>query len=177
MNKSRWSDEELKIIKDVFKDENFVLEVRDIFLGLSETFETKTSGTVLSILRKNLLPAFESGVPLLMQQDLCLKSLNYITGFNAEQGVLRIEAFDIAQDYLARRFVVIEGGNDTGDSLEDLTNKSKAKDREDRFIRMLAYLVIGDYVEKSLSELVEIANHKELSQKELEEKTEQDSAR
>ena len=175
MNKNRWSESELQIIKDVFKDEGFVYAVRDVFMGLIDTFEHKTTDTVISILRKNLLPSFQADVPLEMQQDLCLLSLDFITGFNAEQGVLRIEAFDIGKDYLERRFKVLEGEEDNGDSLEDL--KTKAKDRDDRFIRMLAYLQLGKYIEKSLKELVEIANHKELTKEEIIEKNRMDSAR
>lgn len=170
MNKNRWSDEELQIIKDVFKDENFVYAVRDVFMGFTDTFEHKTSDTIIRILRKNLLPSFQADVPLEMQQDLCLLSLDHISGFNAEQGVLRIEAFDIAKDYLERKFKVLQGEADSGHSLEDLKDKTKAKDREDRFVRILAYLTLGRYIEKSLNELVTIANYKEESKAELAER-------
>ena len=170
--KSRWSDKELQIIKDVFKDEEFVFAVRDVMLGFSNIFEHKTTDTVLGILRKNLLPSFQPDIPLEMQQDLCLLSLDFIAGFNAEQGILRIEAFDLAKDYLERRLRVLEGEEDVGPSLEDL-----GKGGENRFVRMLAYLQLGKYIERSLNELVAIASVKEKSLEEIKKQQEMDSAK
>lgn len=172
---SRWQEHELQVIKDVFKDNEFVLAVRDVFYGLTDEFTPKTTDTVIGILRKNLLPTFQSGVPLLMQQDLALKSLEHINGFNAEQGVLRIEAYDLAEDYLERRFKVLQGEIDNGETLKDF--KTKGATREDRFVRMLVYLQVTNYIEKSLAELVTIANTKELTNEEILAKAKQNSSK
>lgn len=166
---NRWSDEELQIIKDVFKDKEFIYAVRDVMMGFSDTFELKTTEAVLGILRKNLLPEFSADVPLMRQQDLCHISLEHIAGFNSEQGILRIKAFDIAIDYLERRFGVLEGEEDRGESLLRLRSAqlSQTQDDTDRFVRMLAYLQIGGYIEKSLNELSMIADYVEPTAEEL----------
>ena len=172
MQKNRWSDSEIQLIKDVFKNEDFVYAVRDVMMGFTNTFEHKTTDEVLDILRKNLLPMYQPDVPLEMQQDLCQLSLNYISGFNADEGVRRIEAFDIGIDYLERRFCVLLGTEDTGESLDDLKAKG-----ENRFVRMLAYLQVSEYIEKSLNQLVSIANVKELSQEEIRKREQADSSK
>lgn len=170
MQQNRWSDEELQLIKDIFKDDTFVYAVRDVLMGLSNTFEHKTTETVLGIIRKNLLPTFETGLPLGKQQDLCLISLDFVTGFNAEEGIKRIEAFDLATDYLERRLKVLEGGTDEGASLADLK-----KVGDNRFVRMLAYLQLANYIEKSLGQLVAMAHYTEPTPNELAEREKQDS--
>lgn len=171
----RWSEVELQLIRDVFKDEQFILAVRDVMMGFTNEFTHKTSDQVLGVLRKSLLPTFEAGIPLEMQQDLCLLSLDFITGFNAEQGILRIEAFDLAVDYLERRLGVLHGIKDVGESLNDLKNQGKAMNREDRFVRMLAYLRLGGYIEKNLGQLALIAKTEEVSPAELKKRQEKNS--
>lgn len=166
----RWSEAELQLIKDVFSNETFVLSVRDVLMGFTDTFDHKTTDTVLGIIRKNLLPTFEPGLPLQMQQDLCLISLDFITGFNSEEAIKRIEAFDLATDYLERRLKVLEGGTDEGQSLVSLKEKG-----DNRFVRMLAYLQLGNYIEKSLNQFVAMAHYTEPTPKELAEKEKQDS--
>lgn len=174
---SRWTEEELKTIQDVFKDKDFVLSVRNVMLGFDDTFSHKTTDKVLGVLRKNLLPEYEPNVPLDHQQDLCHLSLNFITGFNFEEGIRRVEGFDIALDYLKRRFAILEGKEAQGETLKDLKDKSLAKDKEDRFNRMLAYLQIAGYVEKSLVALVTIAENAGLSNEEMVEKAKKDSSK
>jgi len=180
MQKSRWSEAELQLIRDVFKDEAFIHDVRDVMLCLSDTFEHQTTPAVLAVLRKSLLPSLEKGVPLLMQQDLCQLSIDHIGGFNAEEGINRIEAYDIAENYIKRRLKVLEGELDkrrgSGESLTDLKDSSRASGKL-RFIRMLAYLQIINYVEKNLSQLVAISNYKEETPAEREKRIEQDSSR
>jgi len=174
---SRWKEEEQGIIKDVFKDEGFVIAVRDVMLGLQDKFEHKTTDGVLKVLKKNLLPEFEASIPLKEQQDLCHQSVDFITGFNSEEAIKRIEAYDLADNYLKNRFGVICGIEPDKDDelLKDLKAKDKAKDNEDRFVRMLAYLIIGKYVDNSLDELVRMANEKELTPEEVEERQKKDS--
>lgn len=172
---NRWSEQELALIKSVFKDKEFVYAVRDVLMGFSDKFEHQTTDEVLAIVRKNILPQNSPNVPLMKQQDLCELSLDYINGFNSEQGILRIKAFDIAEDYLTRRLGVLEGNEDTGETLKDF--KVKAGNEEDRFVRMLAYLQLGKYIEKSLSELVIIANVVELTPEEREKRQQMSSSK
>lgn len=112
-----------------------------------------------------------------MQQDLTQLSLDFISGFNATEGTLRIEAYDLAKDYLERRFNVILGFADEGESMNDFKDKTKAKDKEERFIRMLAYLTLGSYIEKSLGQLVAIANYQEMNEEELKRRQAQNSTK
>lgn len=166
--KNRWSDEELQIIRDVFgENDDFLHEIRDVMMGFSDKMGRQTTEKVLGILKKNLLPANSSETPLGKQQDLCHLSLDFIGGFNAEQGILRIKAFDLAQDYLERRFEVFYGKEDTGERLDDFKDKSKAIDDQDRFVRMLAYLQLNGYIEKSLLQLSAMATYKEKTPEEL----------
>jgi len=106
---------------------------------------------------------------------LCQLSLNFITGFNSEEGIKRIEAYDLAVDYLERRYNILLGQEDKGEKLNDFKDKTKATDKDNRFVRMLAYMQIGGYVEKSLVQLVTIAGEKDLTQEELLAKQKQDS--
>ena len=167
----RWTEEELKIIKDVFKDEGFVLAVRNVMLGLTDIFEHKTTDKVLGIIKKNLIPQYEPNIPLGKQQDLCALSLDYIKGFNSEEGIKRVEAYDIALDYIERRLGVLSGEEDKGETLKDL------KSGENRFVRMLAYLQVASYVENSLMQLVLIAGEKELTAEDIELRQKKDSSK
>lgn len=174
---NRWSEQELSLIKSVFKDKEFIYAVRDVLMGFSDTFEHQTTEDVLSIIKKNILPHNSPDVPLMKQQDLCELSLDYINGFNSEQGILRIKAFDIAKDYLERRLGVLEGKTDGGVRLQELRSPDWAKTDEERFVNMLAYLQLGKYIEKSLSELMMIASYVELTPEEREKRQQMSSSK
>lgn len=174
---NRWNDQELALIKSVFKDKEFIYALRDVLMGFSDKFEHQTTEEVLAIVKKNILPQNSPDVPLMKQQDLCELSLDYINGFNAEQGILRIKAFDIAQDYLYRRLGVLEGKEDSGLQLRELRCTDYAVTDEDRFVKMLAYLQLGKYIEKSLSELTMIASYVELTPEEREKRQQMNSSK
>lgn len=174
---NRWSEQELALIKSVFKDKEFVYAVRDVLMGFSDKFDVQTTDEVLAIVRKNILPQNSPDVPLMKQQDLCELSLDYINGFNSEQGILRIAAYDIAEDYLKRRLAVLEGKEDGGIQLRQLKSAEYANSPEYRFIHMLAYLQLGKYIEKSLSELMMIASYVELTPEEREKRQQMSSSK
>ena len=174
---NRWSDQELSLIKSVFKDKEFVYAVRDVLMGFTDKFEHQTTDEVLAVVRKNILPKNSPDVPLMKQQDLCELSLDYINGFNAEQGILRIKAYDIAQNYLERRMGVLEGKVDEGIQLQELNHYEWAENDEERFVNMLAYLQLGKYIEKSLSELMMIASYVEVTPEEREKRQQMNSSK
>lgn len=59
----RWSDDEIKLIKDMFKNTEFITAVRDVMMGFKEEFDFKTTDETIAILKKNLLPSFQAEVP------------------------------------------------------------------------------------------------------------------
>ena len=167
----RWSKQELELLKNTFShNEELLFRIRNVFFGFDdgdkELFKQVTPDLKLAI-KKMFLPDLVSDVPIGQQTDL-YATLSNILEYHPDVGVLKIEALDLAKEYLEKRFAVLCGEKVEGGSLVDLRSKEVTK--------MAAYMfLVNSYIDNRIRDLKVLANFKEKTPEEIKKQQAMDS--
>lgn len=169
---TRFSKEEMEVIKNTFKDEENLYKLRNVLFGFSSEPVNFTEAT-LAVIRKVFLPQLSADVPFGQQADI-LFSVNLKEITLPEIAVLHIESRELVVKYLAHRLAVLEGEKDEGLTLNDLRSGADG----DRYVSMLAYsFLTNSYIDSNIMQLRTLANQRELTEEEKKAKQKMDSSK
>ncbi len=177
--KSRFSKDELTVVKDAFcEKEEHLYTIRRILLQLEvpEKDETELK-KVLSpelgkILRKTFLPTLEGGLPL--QQEIDLWMTINVEGKSAEEAYPHIEARGVVINYMEAMLKKLSGVPTTINiKLTDLTEKNDTP--VIRLANLIARNTIVQHVEMQLGMLRNLAGRKNETPEETMKRLQQDS--
>jgi hypothetical protein len=148
----RYSEEEISLIKNTFKEEEMLKEIRKQFLQFPSALTL--SPDAIKVLKKTLLPVIEPDAPMWQVTDMWL-SLN-IRERSPEDALLIIKARKLLMDYYEQEFEVLEGKKkERKIKLEDLVEVTD--DANDMLIRLTARNEIVTHLEQQLAQLSVLA--------------------
>jgi hypothetical protein len=148
----RYDEQEISLIKNTFKEEEMLKEIRKQFLQFPSTLTL--SPDAIKVLKKTLLPVIEPDAPMWQVTDMWL-SLN-IRERSPEDALLIIKARKLLMDYYEQEFEVLEGNKKARKiKLEDLVEVTD--DANDMLIRLTARNEIVTHLEQQLAQLSVLA--------------------
>ena len=172
----RYSKLELDFIRSTFRGEEgerVLYELRNVLFGFTKSLTQPLSPEAWGIVKKFVLSDLDKDVPFGFQADLHAMSLKTIAVLPPDMALNQILACDLAAEYLQRRLAVLQGATDEGFALLDLRTGREGKDR---VVDMLAFKVLVDsHIDTSLSNLKVLANGKEESTEEKNDRIAKDS--
>jgi hypothetical protein len=144
----RFSKAELALIRQSFKEESVLLELRNIFFGFSNQSISYTP-TQLELIEKMFIPDLSPEVPIGQQTDI-LYSLQNLKEIPPEVAEIHLTAQFKAEEYLKKRFSVLRGFKDD----------SKVVDfRSGKIEDVLAYkFLVNSYIDNRVNDLKVLAN-------------------
>lgn len=191
--KTRWSKDEMELIKANFQGEKgleLLYKIRNVFFqkdSLSSKTGTytvmgdlKLEKEVIDIIRKMLIPTVDGEIPFSLQanyRNLLVGKEMDIRNFPLDMAVRQIKANDLSLKYIKQRIDVLGGGLDIDNITLESLALPKEKNDEERFIEMLAYLSLPSYMDAGLNELRNLANFKEETEEERKKRILKDSAK
>ena len=173
----RFSSAERQVIRDLFKSEEVLYQVRNIFYGFPyEEFRLSEEG--LKIVKKIFIPELDPDVPLGQQADIFHLKLNIIEAPIPEVAMLQVKARDLATKYLKERFEVLWSRNESNAtmSLQGLKEVSEIDDTQ-RFIRLSAYMFLTSYIDSMVMQLKQLANQEEMTEEEMKKRAKLNSSK
>ena len=167
----RWSQQELETIKSVFKgNSDLIMEIRNLFFGFRSEVSRPLPDEALKIIKKLMIPDLDPEIPFGAQNDLYhavqIETLPEIM-------MNQIKASDVVKDYLTTRFNVLTKLNSSDLKLTDLRDS-----KEERIPSMMAYKVlVNSFIDSSFSALIILADSKEATLEEIQERMKKDSSK
>lgn len=176
------NEEENKIIKSTFKDNDFLLKaMRALFLGLELTDDEKTlikstfsDKGLLRIIYKKFLPTLDKESPIGQVQDIWLGVEQMVFGMTKETIYQAINYKELALNMTARALALLENPN--GERI-DVSFNPMTNINDEYGINLLARNQYIRHVESQLMFLKVIAEQKEEDTKEQQKRIAQNSAR
>jgi hypothetical protein len=175
----RYSDDELSLIKETFKDNLPLLKaIRKVFLQLelSETedimIKKTIKGEVFDIIKKEFLPEIDGDAPLGQVTDLML-SVN-IDNRNPVEAILLMKSRQKMIKYLEQQLSVL-GGESINENIELLDMIDLEKDVEETYPDVIARNTIVLYVENRLQDLKTLSSQEPMTPEEEAKAQEQNS--
>jgi hypothetical protein len=184
MQKMRYSDKELLLIKGVFSEnEDLFKSMRKIFYQMPLTaidlgrFQVSLkSKELLAILRKMFLPILDSELPL--QQNIDLMMTIKLNEMPVSEGAVHLKSIKIWIDYMNQQLKVIESGKYAVKSPKINFNKlTDLKDKTDwdMYTDVLARNTIINHTEQCLRQLLILAGKKDETPEQTVERLSKDS--
>lgn len=173
-----YSKKELELIKNTFggDGEKNLLAVRNIFFQFPFSEPLALDEEIIEIIKKTILPEPSGDIPLGIIREFWL-TLASLRETLPEIAIQHIKAHDKAKAYLEERLSVLYGAEETSIVLKDLKEQKDKSDSE-RFIDLLAYqFLTGNYIDSCLMNLQVLANAKEETKEEQEERLKKGSSK
>jgi hypothetical protein len=151
----RYSDAELSLIKNTFKDKDVLKSLRKAFLQKESTEQFATK-EVLDVIKKTFLPEVDGDAPIHQVVDLWL-TLKF-KEMPVDHAYPIIKARKILVDYFAQEIEQLSGADKTrGIKLSDL--ETITDDIDETFINFVARNEIITHIEQQISQLHILANN------------------
>lgn len=182
---TRWSKEEMELMKNTFsgeKGEELLIQIRDVLLQFSEEVP-ELREDIIAIVQKMLMPDLSKDLPVGLQADITNSLAGSqetvgIKDLHPEVAILHIKANDLVKKYLSQRLDALNGIKvDYPISLKDMKSGLNKTDDE-RLISMLAYLFLeNSYIDGGLIAIRNHANFKEETEDEKTKRLKQNSSK
>lgn len=176
----RFSKGELDLIKNTFQeDDKLLFAIRKVFLQFEKNVNDRSlikemTPELFAVIKKSFLPELDPTAPIFQLTDPYL-ALSHIAQMNPAMATLHIEAKDLQIEYLEQRYEVLQGNKPVGQEviLQDLKKKGKPEER--RFVEMIAYFNLVNYIDSRINDLTMLANPQKMTEEEIKKQQELDS--
>jgi len=177
----RFTDKELKLMKNVFADKDeMLIAIRKVMLQIEPTekedilIKEVIKGEVPALLRKVFLPTIDGDAPLHQVVDLMMTIK--LDDKTPEEAHPHIMARKQMIDYIDQQLCKIEEKKRNAEIIfEELSGKFDTV--EDEYISLIARNTIVQHVEQMLAQIMVLAGTKEETEEEMHKRLEQDSSK
>lgn len=168
---NRFSKGDIFLFKKTFggEDSPVLYALRNLLWQFELTAEDRKhldfKGDVLELLKKSILPTNNSDVPIspVSNQQNVWMNLAYVKDFSPQGANYHFQAHDILMQYLKQQFHQLVTGTEPKSRkivLEDLPTETGGLE-ETRFVNMMAYHKICQYLTGRINEIQTFANYPE----------------
>ena len=172
---SRYTDEELSLIKNTFAERDDLLKtIRKKFLGLELSeqddinFTKILTDNVKEVLSKTLYPAIDGDAPLHQLASLWMFTVADIKDMTKDKAIIYIKAREVTTNFIEQKLVMMLNNSDYS-NLEILFSdlKERANKTDDEYyIGILAYVDIISFIDSQLAQLGLLAGEKDETEEE-----------
>lgn len=151
----RYSESELSLIKNTFKDKDVLKKLRKVFLQKDVEAKEFTSPEVLKIITKTFLPSVDGDAPIHQVVDLWL-TLKF-KEMPVDHAYPIIKARQVLIDYFTQEIGILSGEVTRDIKLSDL--ETVTDDVDQTFINFVARNEIITHIEQQIGQLNILANN------------------
>lgn len=175
MQTTRFTNEELQIIKQIFadsEDDKMLKILRKIFLQLpmdateaaitEMTFKGKPESMAMAAIRKMFLPDLDGNAPILQCGNAWSFFSPRIEDLDLDRAELQIKSRRNVIEYLRQQLDFLETGKDQHIILTDFIDfNRKSDDPDSTYVGLITHNFIINYVEQRLNEIKILAGRKD----------------